>query len=162
MRRRLSDNEIMRAYTTDSFLVAWLLFALLSVVAACGDSVTSWKPEDKENIQHFFASQKADLDAVRLSNSGAPYSIMSDAERKELVRLMRVALSEAKLLRDEVLAKANGEMPKQFRTLYQQSLELRLKNFELGDMTAEIKGSALHDQWVEWFNTNRSAIRIPK
>lgn len=87
---------------------------------------------------------------------------MPDAERKEFVRLMRVALFEAKLLRDEVLAKANEELPKQFRNLYQQSLELRLRNLELGDMTAEIKGSALHDQWVEWFNANRSAIRIPK
>lgn len=114
----MSDNEIMRASNAEFFLVAWVLFALLSVVAACGDSVTSWKPEDKENIQQIFASQKADLDAVQLSNSGAPYSIMSEAERKELVRLMRVALFEAKLLRDEVLAKANGELPKQFRTLY--------------------------------------------
>ena len=136
--------------------------AILPVVAACGDPVASWSLEDKENIRHFFASQMADLDAVRLSNAGASYSIMSEAERNEFVRLVRVALSEAKLLRDEVLAKANRDLPKQFRTLYQQSLELRLRNLELGDITAEIKGSALHDQWVEWFNANKSVIRVPK
>ena len=152
----------LREYTADSFLVGWLLLAILSVVAACGDPVASWNLEDKENIRHFFASQKADLDAVRLSNAGASYSIMSEAERNEFVRLVRVALSEAKLLRDEVLAKANRDLPKQFRALYQQSLELRLRNLELGDITPEIKGSALHDQWVEWFNANKSVIRVPK
>lgn len=152
----------LREYTADSFLAGWLLLAILSVVAACGDPVASWNLEDKENIRHFFASQMADLDAVRLSNAGASYSIMSEAERNEFVRLVRVALSEAKLLRDEVLAKANRDLPKQFRTLYQQSLELRLRNLELGDITAEIKGSALHDQWVEWFNANKSVIRVPK
>ena len=152
----------LREYTADSFLAGWLLLAILSVVAACGDPVASWSLEDKENIRHFSASQMADLDAVRLSNAGASYSIMSEAERNEFVRLVRVALSEAKLLRDEVLAKANRDLPKQFRTLYQQSLELRLRNLELGDITAEIKGSALHDQWVEWFNANKSVIRVPK
>ena len=152
----------LREYTADSFLAGWLLLAILSVVAACGDPVASWNLEDKENIRHFFASQMADLDAVRLSNAGASYSIMSEAERNEFVRLVRVALSEAKLLRDEVLAKANRDLPKQFRTLYHQSLELRLRNLELGDITAEIKGSALHDQWVEWFNANKSVIRVPK
>lgn len=152
----------LREYTADSFLAGWLLLAILSVVAACGDPVASWSLEDKENIRHFFASQMADLDAVRLSNAGASYSIMSEAERNEFVRLVRVALSEAKLLRDEVLAKANRDLPKQFRTLYQQSLELRLRNLELGDITAEIKGSALHDQWVGWFNANKSVIRVSK
>jgi hypothetical protein len=154
--------QSLRAYTADSFLVGRLLLAVLLVVAACGDPVASWNPEDKENIRHCLASQKADLEAVQLSNSGIPYSSMSEAELIEFVRLMRVALSEAKLLRDEVLAKANRDLPKPFRTLFQQSLELRLKNLELGDITAEIKGSALHDQWVEWFNANRSAIRVPK
>lgn len=67
----------MRANAANSFSIAWLLLALLSVVAACSDSIASWNPEDKRNIQHFFASQAADLAAVQLSNSGASYSIMS-------------------------------------------------------------------------------------
>jgi len=144
------------------FLIRWALLAVLPVVAACGDPVASWSPEDKENIRHFLTSQKADLEAIQLSNAGTPYSIMSEAERNELVRLKRVALSEATLLRDEVLAKANKDLPKQFRALYQQSLELRLRNLELGDNTAEIKGLALHNEWVGWFNANKGAIRIPK
>lgn len=152
----------MKAHSANSFLVMWLLFTLLSAVAACGDAASGWTPETKENIQHFFASQKADLEAVRLSNSGAPYSIMSGAERDEFVRLSRVALSEAMLLRDEVLAMANRDLPIQFRTLYQQSLELRLRNLEAGDMAAERESSSLHDQWVEWFNTHRSTVKIPK
>lgn len=152
----------MKAHSANSFLVMWLLFTLLSAVAACGDAASGWTSETKENIQHFFASQKADLEAVRLSNSGAPYSIMSGAERDEFVRLSRVALSEAMLLRDEVLAMANRDLPIQFRTLYQQSLELRLRNLEAGDMAAERESSSLHDQWVEWFNTHRSTVKIPK
>lgn len=136
--------------------------ASLSVLAACGESAGDWKPADKENIQHFFASQRANLEAIRLSDSDAPYSIMSREEQNEFVRLNRVALSEARMLRDEVLAIAHRDLPKQFRTLYQQSLELRLRNLEVSDMAAEIESHALHDQWVEWFNANRSAIRIPK
>ena len=149
-------------YAVKSLLGWRSLLGLLSVVVACGDRVSSWTPEDKENIGHFFASQKADLAAVRLSNSGAPFSMMSEAERDEIVRLKRLALSEAKLLKDELLAKANGNLPQQFRALYQQSLELQLRNLEVGDIDAELKGSALHDQWVEWFNANKRAIKIPK
>jgi hypothetical protein len=115
----LKHQEIQPAPVI-GFLVGWVLLGVLSVLAACADPVASWSPEDKENIRHFLASQKADLEAIQLSNSGTPYSIMSERERNEFVRLIRVALSEAKLLRDEVLAKANRDLPQQFRTVYQQ------------------------------------------
>lgn len=145
-----------------SWTLLKFVLALSWLLAACGDPRASWTAQDKENIAHFFASQKADLAAVRLANSGVAFSMMSETERTELLRLKRLALSEAKLLKDEVLSKANRDLPQRFRELYQRSLELRLQNLEIGDIKAELEGSALHDQWVDWYNANRSAIKIPK
>jgi hypothetical protein len=33
---------------------------------------------------------------------------------------------------------------------------------EVGDINAEVKGSSLHDSWVDWINANKHSIKIPK
>jgi len=75
---------------------------------------------------------------------------------------MRLALDEAKLVRDDVLEKAYPGMSKPFRDKFQRSLELQIRNLEHGDAAAEIAGSFLHDEWVDWINVRRREIKISR
>jgi hypothetical protein len=142
------------------------LFIILAgsaiLIGGCGLHTPDWTQEEKENIAHFFNSREADQRAVRLSNSGEPFTTFTQEEWAEFVRLKKLALAESKLIRDEVLAKANSELPKRYRQLYQRSLELQIQNMEVGDINAEIEGASLHDSWVDWINANKHSIKIPK
>jgi hypothetical protein len=75
---------------------------------------------------------------------------------------MRIALSEARRARDDVLEKAFAGLGKPFRTKYQTSLELQIRALEQGNAADEIAGSKLHDEWVDWLNVHRKHVRIPK
>jgi hypothetical protein len=125
-------------------------------------SESKWTDEEKSNIQHFFASGEASKKAVRISNSGKAYSIVPAPEMVEIIKLTKVALSEAKLVRNDVLKKAHPDLPEKYRQLYQKSLELQLSGFTSGEILKEIQAGKLHDSWVDWINSNNKKIKIPK
>lgn len=140
-----------------------LAICLLAMVTvpACSQP-PGWTSEEKLNIRHYFLAAEADIAAVRLTNSGAAYSSMSQADMKELLRLRKLALGEALLVRDEVLAKAHPEMPKHWRSEFQRSQELQIRDLEYNDPSAEAQAVVLHGRWVDWANSNRRAIKIPR
>ena len=131
---------------------------LLSLLG-CSEPIPKWTDEDKANIEHFYVSQRADKSAVAISNRGTAFTIVSEGERKEFLRLKAIALLEAKTIKDEVLAKAHPELPYKFRSLYQKSLELTIKAMEERDNVASFRAGQLHDEWVNWFNKNKKAIK---
>ena len=49
-----------------------------------------------------------------------------------------------------------------FRQNYQRGLELRLRNLEYGDVQAELEGSRLLDDWVDWVNQRGREARFPR
>ena len=136
--------------TSIMVIVVPIIFVILAGFAEAGPC---WTDEDKQNIHHFFASQRADKAAMAVSNRGSSV---------EILRLLQEALHHALLLRDEVLAKAHPELPKKFRDLYQSSLELMIRAFQYRDNSASFRSSQLHDQWVDWFNANKRKIKIPR
>jgi hypothetical protein len=71
-------------------------------------------------------------------------------------------LAEARLVTDDVLEKAMAGLSVPYRQLYQRSLELQIRNLEAGDIDAEIEGSRLHDQWVDWIAPRQKRFRVPK
>ncbi len=134
-----------------------VLLLVSGLLASCSGQVTEWSEDDKQNIRHFFISRDANQAATALSNSSR-----GSFSQEEFLTLRRLALAEARLVNDSVLAKAHPDLPERYRNLYQASLEYSINALEKGDNAASIKGSSLHDQWVDWFNAHKSKIRIPK
>jgi len=122
----------------------------------------SWSDEEKQNAKHFFLSMEANIAATKILNQGAPYSEIPYSSIEETQRLLKYALEESRQVRDDVLEKALPGLSRPFRDKYQRSLESKIHGFESGDTAALIRGTLLHDEWVDWFNENRSKIRIPK
>jgi hypothetical protein len=141
--------------------IVMILGLLCAFNAACS-SQSEWTRQEKLNFQHFFNAQKADAAAVLLSNSGMPNSAISPNTSNEILQLMKKALGEAQIIRDEVLAKAHPNLPEHFRRELQRSLELQIRNLEVGDASAEIEGSRLHYKWIYWINSHKSEIKVPQ
>lgn len=145
---------------------------LISLILQSCSSETSWTEEEMKNIEHFYRSQEADLAAVDIDNR-IGFSISSEAGsfnfRKaresdiesyfQILKYKEIALQEAELVKDSVLDKAHPELREHFRKEYQRGLELQLTK---NDVTAGLMGSALHNQWVDWVNTHKHEIKIPK
>jgi len=137
--------------------LAWPYFAV------GGRSPTrAWTAEEKENIRHFFTSMDATQAATRLGNAGGGYSFVPEATVQEMYRLRQEALREAVMVRDDVLEKAAPGLSVQWRQKHQRGLELQLMAVERRDASAEIAGSALHNDWIDWINSNKAKVLIPK
>lgn len=133
-----------------------LFWALVLLFSACSEPAPSWSEAEKENIRHFLVSAESSRAATAyLNDADIPFV------QEEYLKIVKLALSEAKKVDDAVLAKAHPDLPERFRNLYQESLEKTVKAFETKDNEESVVASSLHDQWVAWFNQNRSRIRIP-
>ncbi len=143
-------------------LVAYVFSLVMGTFVIACTAEPDWTAEEKENALHYLRSSQADLAAVKANNQlgeSGPREMPEDAYRYVLTQ-KKMALEEAKLVRDNVLEKACPGMSVPFRQKYQRSLELQIRNLETGDVQAEIMGSALHDEWVDWINARR--VKIPK
>ncbi len=141
--------------------MASVTFSAGLITIACGTG-TPWSTEDKENFTHYINSAEADIAAAELRNQGQPFVEISSEVVGEMLRLKRLALAEARLVSDDILEKALAGLSGPYRQLYQPSLELQIRNLEIGDIAAEVEGSRLHDQWVNWITPRQLQIRVPK
>ena len=139
-----------------------MIFGILCAFNVACSRQSEWTPEEKLNFKHFVNAQKTDAAAVLLSNSGMPNSATSPNTSNEILQLMKKALGEARIIRDDVLAKAHPDLPEHFRLELQRSLELQIRNLEVGDAAAEIEGSRLHYKWIYWINGHKSEIKAPQ
>ncbi len=136
--------------------LVWPYFALTDGAKA------SWTDQQRENARHIVKSFDARQAATKLANQGPPYSSVPPAETQERQRLYHVALDEARQVTDEVLEKVLPGLGKPFREKYQRSIELQLQAIDQANVAAEIAGSQLHDEWVDWINPRLRQLRIPK
>ena len=76
----------------------------------------------------------------------------------------REALNYARSVEDDVLDQIHPEIRTRWRSELERGIELRLRNLEspTGDINAEIEGSSLLDRFGDWWDANKSEIRIPK
>ena len=140
-------------------LLRWPLYTvLLSSLIGCGQK---WSQSEKENAEHFFQSIRFVVQAHKASNKRGA-GPMSRADFDEMLSLYKSALREANLVTDEVLAKANPELPKNYRLYFQKGIELRISSWTNSRPYEEIQGSALMDSWGDWFEQNRRNIKIPR
>ena len=140
-------------------LSRWMLNSVLTAsLIGCGQQ---WSHGEKENAEHFLQSIELVVQAHESSNKQGA-GAMSKSDLDETLSLYRSALHEANLVTDEVLAKANPELPKSYRLYFQKGIELRISSWTHDRPYEEIQGSALMDSWGDWFERNRQNIKIPR
>ncbi|MDY7026345.1 MAG: hypothetical protein SVC26_08420 [Pseudomonadota bacterium] len=114
-----------------------------------------WTEWEKSNIENFFKSRQTIQHEIDLLNKGADFSV----SRHSLA--LNNALRYALLVREDVLFKANSELPQQYET-YKKSLQISLEGYLESDNNKIMLGDQLFDQWIDWFNDNRHEIKIPQ
>lgn len=137
----------------------WSLLVLAILFSSCGKP--DFTDEEGRQARLFLEVQKADLQAIQIQNSGQAFGKIKKEGYLEMLRLRKKALDMARQIPDQVLVKIHKDLPVEF-SKYKKSLSLQIANLEEGDIRAEIVGCALHDKWVDWFNANKSDLRIPK
>jgi hypothetical protein len=137
---------------------AVFLAVMILSVTSCDDG---WTQREKENAKHFLKSLDLVIEAHSTSNSGGA-GIISEHDFEKILSLYQRALSEANLVRDDVLAKRHPELKDNYRSYFQKGIALRISAWTNRKPSDEIKGSALMDMWGDWFEKNRRNIKIPR
>jgi hypothetical protein len=137
------------------------LVLLALIVVRVSSCVQQWTQEEKENAEHFLKSLSLVIEAHANSNKGGP-GVMSTQDFEKHISLYQRAFDEANLVRDDVLDKIHPELKNNYRMYFQKGAELRISAGTSSKNYDEIQGSALMDSWGDWFEKNRSNIKIPR
>ncbi len=130
----------------------------------------SWSQEDKQNAGHFVRSMRAFGEAVEfMDRHFDPRNPLRRADRSESLKLhglLTEALAEARVVRDEVLAKAHPDLPRVVKERYIPFLELFIRMIETprtdpGVEAMRARGVALMGQWQDWWTANVKQVRFP-
>lgn len=139
--------------------MVWPYFAL---TAKPNPSLTD---EKKANFEHYNRSEDAARQAQSIMNAGPPDRVteLKPEEATAFVSLLKIALNEGKKVDLGVLAKIHPDLPAHYRDEYLLSIEL-LHRYHTENSTFAVQRESyrLWDNWVDWFNANRSDIRAPK
>jgi hypothetical protein len=151
--------------TTNCRRTATAQSVIWPVYAFSQGSKPDWSDYERENIRHFNRlsdAMKQSAKIVNFGDHGRP-SVIPTEDAQAIVSLHAFALKEAQLVDANVLAKAHPELPEHFQ---KQLLPFLQTMNRVHDGTAsfneQVASHKLFDAWVDWFNANRSSIRIPK
>ena len=133
---------------------------VLLVLAACSDE-PSWTEVEKTNANYLTLAFEEIQQATRISNSQAAFSPMSKEDRVRMTMHYQNALRYAEIVTPEVSDKIHPEIREHWRDEMEKGVRLRLINLLEGNVWAEIEGSALLDRFGDWWNANKSDIRVP-
>ncbi|MBN8627805.1 MAG: hypothetical protein J0M17_20185 [Planctomycetes bacterium] len=104
-------------------------------------------------MKHYYRAKHHNTEAAKVINK--PGLLISREDGLYIREQQRLAISEAKLVKDEVLAKAHPDLPKHWREEFQRGLELEVDG-------GSITGQLLIGTFVDWANRERSNFRVPK
>ncbi len=137
------------------------LVLLTLIVVSVASSGQKWTQEEKKNAEYFMKSLRLVIETHSISNKGGP-GVISYEEFFKSLSLYHRALRESNLVRDDVLDKIHPELKKNYRLYFRKGIELRINARTNRKTYDEIQGSALMDLWEDWYEKNRSNIKIPR
>jgi hypothetical protein len=161
-------------YARDNGFVSWLFFgeivataqaAIWPVYAFSNDTKPDWTDEERENIKHFERMSDAMQQSTRIVNSGrsGKASVMPPEDARAIASLHALALKEANLVDPAVLAKAHPDLPAHFQSDLLPFLQtMNRVHAGRASLADQLEAHTLFDKWVDWFNANRTDIKIPK
>lgn len=140
---------------------AFRLVLLTLIVLSASSCVQQWTQEEKENAEHFLKSLSLVIEETSYSNKKGP-GIVSTQDFAKHISSYQHAFDEANLVRDDVLDKIHPELKSNYRMYFQKGAELIINAWTNQKNYNEIQGLALMDSWGDWYEKNRSNIKIPR
>ncbi len=151
----------MHRATLRKLAIGLLLMGALAL-AACSDE-PSFTETEKTNARYITLAFREAQQAVRVSNSGPAFSLVSKEDGDRITMHYQNALKYAEIVTDDVLDKVHPEIREHWRGEMEEGMRLRLINFqEKNNPQAEIRGSELLDRFGDWWNANKRDIKVPK
>jgi hypothetical protein len=146
-----------------------LTVVILAMTGACSPG-PRWSQDEIENSKHYFRSLEANQKAAELTRKNDPDVPQFGIE--QINKYQMSALSEARLVLDPVLDKANPELKEHFRSEYQKGLESILSSYAVGaasdsgapsggQIDRQAAGVRLLRQWNDWLSAHSGDIRMP-
>ncbi len=122
-----------------------------------------WTQEEKANLAHFkrgmIATGKAMILVEGFAKTGRPTP--TDAARVQ--DLVKEALDESKLVRDDVLAKVHTDFPKMYREKFVGALGALARLLRAdADRNDALEGIRLLNEWEDWVRSHEKELRFPK
>ena len=145
----LAERQVLMLRLSLALLCLW--------ITGCAEDRQKWSIEERANWEHYRESRNANQAAKRILNTGKPFSRVTAEEQAKYVELQTTALAEAKKVKDDVLAKVHPDLPFNYRSRYQKSLELSTGSEPFG-----FEADSLYDNWVNWHNSNNDDFQFPK
>lgn len=151
-------------HTLMPFNLRHALLAGLLLLAACSPIRGNWTAEDLDSAQHFYKSQRANKEYLRVIRTGDFSRKFTYEESMELGREMRKALSEARQVAANpgFLDKVHPDMREHYRDEYIRSLELTLQNMDHPNYEIAELADRLYNGYVDWYLDHQKNIHIPK
>jgi Trypsin-like peptidase domain len=120
-----------------------------------------WTAKDKRNLARFFRALSREEIALApmyaiLQNRNKP----NPADFVAVGNILEGALSEARAVRGDVLAKVHPDLPRAFKEQYIKHLELSISRLKSG-RDFPVDGWALLKEWSDWRDSNKGAFRFP-
>jgi hypothetical protein len=146
------------------FNIRHMFLAGLLLLAACSPIRGNWTEQDLESAMHFYKSQRANKEYLRIVRSGDFNRKFTYEESMELGREMRKALSEARQVAANpgFLDKVHQDMRQHYRDEYIRSLELTLQNMDHPNYEIAELADRLYNSYVDWYLDHQKEIHIPK
>ncbi len=130
-------------------------------IVKVGSRYDSWTIEEQKNAVHFMNADKARRKATAILNDRSDlYKLQFDSDYGGMLTYLKLAVSEARLVHNNVLDKIHPQMKINFRLRFQKSCELMIKFFETKDMKFQLQSMHLHNEWVDFWNRNKKDIKI--
>jgi hypothetical protein len=125
----------------------------------------SWTQEDKENLIHGKRSSAALKKFLTLLDDASQTATPSPTDCIRALDLLKEALEEGKLVRDDVLAKVHADYPKMYREKYMAALEqlwrvLMAEHDEADLIQAVNTANRLLKEFDDWECAHRKAVII--
>jgi hypothetical protein len=118
--------------------------------------------DEKENLAHFKRGGIARYKATILLEGFAKKGKLIPTDFSRVLDLLKEALDESNLLRDDVLAKIHVDLPKMYREKYVAPLARLLQLIEAGwdDVQECARMERLAVEWENWVMDHKNDLRI--
>jgi len=133
-----------------------ITLSLLMIASACAKgSITS---QEKREVEHFKKAHRLWLEGSRYLNkiTSGDFVVgsMSETERNTYIKMLVDTLTEANLVSDITLSKIHPLLPSAYLSIFIPCLENKLRGFRDFDPAASVKGTILHNEWIDWWNAH--------
>jgi hypothetical protein len=141
-------------------LVLGAIILLASVL--CGDSEGQWSTSDKKSDRHYDNSKKACDEAMKIVVRRGDIMRLTVNEKKEVIGLLKLAISEAMSVEDSYLAKVHPLLPDKYDKEYIRGMSMLAEGLEKDSSPLTLGGTYGYNEFATWSLANKDKMKFPK